>query len=68
MPGKELRISPHNSEAEESVLGSLLIDKNAIVKVADWISPPDFYHHNNAVIYAFDLFFRLARWSIFFFR
>ena len=51
MPGKELRISPHNSEAEESVLGSLLIDKNAIVKVADWISPPDFYHHNNAVIY-----------------
>ena len=51
MPGKELRISPHNSEAEESVLGSLLIDKNAIVKIADWISPPDFYHHNNAIIY-----------------
>lgn len=51
MPGKELRISPHNSEAEESVLGSLLIDKNAIVKIADWVSPPDFYHHNNAVIY-----------------
>lgn len=51
MPGKELRISPHNSEAEESVLGSLLIDKNAIVKIADWIAPADFYHHNNSVIY-----------------
>ncbi len=51
MPGKELRISPHNSEAEESVLGSLLIDKNAIVKVADWISPVDFYHHNHSIIY-----------------
>lgn len=51
MPGKELRISPHNSEAEESVLGSLLIDKNAIVKIADWIAPQDFYHHNNAIIY-----------------
>lgn len=51
MPGKELRISPHNSEAEESVLGSLLIDRNAIVKIADWISPHDFYHHNHMVIY-----------------
>jgi replicative DNA helicase len=51
MPGKELRISPHNSEAEESVLGSLLIDKNAIVKIADWINPQDFYHHNHTVIY-----------------
>ncbi len=51
MPGKELRISPHNSEAEESVLGSLLIDKNAIVKIADWVHPEDFYHHNHATIY-----------------
>lgn len=51
MPGKELRISPHNSEAEESVLGSLLIDKNAIVKIADWVHPEDFYHHNHQVIY-----------------
>lgn len=47
----ELRVVPHNTEAEESVLGCLLIDKNAIVKIADWISPADFYHHNNAVIY-----------------
>ncbi len=51
MPGKELRIPPHNTEAEESVLGSLLIDKNAIVKIADWVSPGDFYHHNHARIY-----------------
>jgi replicative DNA helicase len=51
MPGKELRVVPHNTEAEESVLGSLLIDKNAIVKIADWIEPEDFYHHNNAIIF-----------------
>lgn len=50
MPG-ELRIVPHNTEAEESVLGCLLIDKNAIVKIADWVEPEDFYHHNNAVVY-----------------
>ena len=51
MPGKELRIAPHSTEAEESVLGSILIDKNAIIKIADWINPEDFYHHNNQVIY-----------------
>ncbi|HSX24906.1 MAG TPA: replicative DNA helicase, partial [Candidatus Andersenbacteria bacterium] len=51
MPGKELRIAPHHTEAEESVLGSILIDKNAVVKVADWIAPEDFYHHNNSIIY-----------------
>lgn len=50
MPG-ELRVVPHNTEAEESVLGSLLIDKNAVVKIADFVAPEDFYHHNNAVIY-----------------
>lgn len=51
MPGMELRVVPHNTEAEESVLGSLLIDKNAIVKIADFVTPEDFYHHNNAVIF-----------------
>jgi replicative DNA helicase len=51
MPGKEPRVTPHNSEAEESVLGSLMIDKNAIVKIADWVAPEDFYHHNHGVIY-----------------
>ncbi|MEO6077814.1 MAG: replicative DNA helicase, partial [Candidatus Andersenbacteria bacterium] len=51
MPGKELRIAPHSTEAEESVLGSILIDKNAIIKIADWITPEDFYHHNNSIIY-----------------
>lgn len=51
MPGKELRVPPHNLEAEESVLGSLFIDKNAIVKIADWLAPEDFYSHNNARIY-----------------
>ncbi|MCA9382719.1 hypothetical protein KC660_04935, partial [Candidatus Dojkabacteria bacterium] len=29
------KIPPQNLEAEESVLGALLIDKDAIIKVAD---------------------------------
>ena len=29
------RVIPHNLEAEQSVIGSMLIDKNAIVKVSE---------------------------------
>lgn len=37
------RIPPQNLEAEQSFLGSLLIDKDAMIKVADSVSPDDFY-------------------------
>lgn len=44
MPKKNpLKLPPQNLEAEQSVLGALLIDKNAIINVADIITPPDFY-------------------------
>ncbi len=38
-----LRIPPHSSEAEESVIGALLIDKDAIIAVAEFLRPEDFY-------------------------
>ncbi len=37
------KLPPQNIEAEESVLGALLIDKNAIIQVADLLTPSDFY-------------------------
>ncbi|MBT3356121.1 replicative DNA helicase [bacterium] len=46
-----LRMPPHNSEAEESVLGSIMLDKDAIIKIADLISPSDFYNDKNRMIY-----------------
>lgn len=45
------RIPPQDTEAEESVLGSIMIDKKAIIKVADFLIPQDFYRRNNAQIY-----------------
>ncbi len=48
---KEDKLPPQNQEAEESVLGSLIIDKNAIIKVADILSPEDFYQPQNRYIY-----------------
>ncbi|HNY98052.1 MAG TPA: DnaB-like helicase N-terminal domain-containing protein, partial [Candidatus Pacearchaeota archaeon] len=37
------KLPPQNLEAEMSVLGCLMLDKNAIVKVADFLRPEDFY-------------------------
>lgn len=45
------RIPPHNLEAEQAVLGSLLIDKDAIVRIADVITPEDFYKEAHRIIY-----------------
>jgi len=42
---------PHNIEAEEGVLGSLLIDPDALPLVADVLSPHDFYRDTHRTIY-----------------
>ena len=45
------KLSPQNIEAEEALLGSLLIDNEAIFKVADKIEPDDFYKDVHKTIY-----------------
>ena len=45
------KIPPHNAEAEESVLGALMIDRDAIFRVTDILSPDDFYRPDNAKLY-----------------
>lgn len=42
---------PQNLDAETSLLGAILIDSDAIVKVADSITPQDFYDDKNGIIY-----------------
>jgi len=43
---------PHNIEAEKALLGCILIDPEAIYKVADIISPEDFYKPAHQIIYS----------------
>lgn len=45
------KLPPQNLEAEQSVLGALMIDKNAIIKVADFLSEDDFYKPAHQKIY-----------------
>lgn len=44
-------IPPQNTEAEASLLGAILIDSDAIVKVADIVQAADFYDERHARIY-----------------
>ncbi|MCX6808442.1 MAG: replicative DNA helicase [Candidatus Berkelbacteria bacterium] len=46
-----LRMPPQNVEAERSILGAILIDKDAIIKMADIIQADDFYDNRNGLIY-----------------
>jgi replicative DNA helicase len=45
------KIPPQNLEAEASLLGALLIDKEAIIKVADNVGPTDFYNNKHGLIF-----------------
>ncbi|MCL4469700.1 MAG: replicative DNA helicase [Sulfuricella sp.] len=46
-----LRLPPHSVEAEQSVLGGLLLDNSAWDKIADLITEEDFYRHDHRLIY-----------------
>ncbi len=45
------KLPPQNIEAEMSLLGSLMLDKEAIVKVGDFLEPRDFYKDKHQVIF-----------------
>ena len=47
----QLRTPPHSLEAERTVLGALMLDKDAITKVADMIKVDDFYKNAHNVVY-----------------
>ena len=52
------KLPPQSIEAEKSLLGCLMLDKNAIIKVADFLGPSDFYRPAHQEIYqvALELF------------
>lgn len=51
MPELINKLPPQNIEAEQSVLGCLLIDKEAVIKIADLLYPEDFYKDTHGLIY-----------------
>ena len=51
-PGVSGKVPPQNTDAEISLLGSILIDKDAIIKIADIVTADDFYINKHALIFA----------------
>lgn len=45
------RIPPQNIEAEQSVLGSLMLGKDTIIRVADILRPGDFYRQIHNIVF-----------------
>ncbi|PCI25467.1 replicative DNA helicase [Candidatus Peregrinibacteria bacterium] len=48
---KNLKIPPHSEESEKAVLGSVLIEKESLIKVADLLLPEDFYFEKHQKIW-----------------
>jgi len=46
-----LKLPPHSIEAEQSVLGGLLLDNEALDKIADILGEGDFYRHDHKLIF-----------------
>jgi replicative DNA helicase len=47
-----LRLPPHNLDAEQAVLGSMLLDRDSVPQVLEILSPADFYREPHAHIFS----------------
>ncbi len=45
------KIPPHDEDAEEAVIGSMLTDKDAVVAAIEVLKPEDFYRDDNKTIF-----------------
>lgn len=45
------KLPPQNGEAEQSVIGAMLLDKEAVINVAGWLHPSHFYEDRHKTIY-----------------
>ena len=48
---EKLKVPPHSIEAEQSVLGSMLIDPESWDKVAELVTETDFYNRSHQTIF-----------------
>ena len=50
---ESLKLPPNSVEAEQSVLGGLLLENEALDRIADILSQADFYRHDHRLIYTY---------------
>ncbi|KKR29809.1 MAG: Replicative DNA helicase, partial [Candidatus Gottesmanbacteria bacterium GW2011_GWC2_39_8] len=47
----DIKVPPHDDESEKSVLGAILIDKDALAEVVDFLRPEFFYNDLHGMVY-----------------
>ena len=47
-----MRIPPHNIEAEQSVIGAIIMDHEALIVATETLKPKDFYRPDHQEIYS----------------
>ena len=45
------RVLPHSIEAEQSVIGSMLMDKDAVIAASEMLSEADFYQRSYGIMF-----------------
>ena len=45
------KVPPHDIEAEQAIIGSMLTDKDAVISAIEVLKPDDFYREDNKTIY-----------------
>ena len=46
------KVKPHNAQAEQSVIGSMIMDQEAIVAASEILTEEDFYQHQYGVLFS----------------
>ena len=46
------KLLPHDIEAEEAVIGSMLIDGESFLQISSTLTPDDFYREKNRLCFA----------------
>jgi len=47
----ESKLQPQNLDAERAVLGACILDKDAVIKIAEFLTPENFYDDRHRLIY-----------------
>jgi replicative DNA helicase len=50
-PAATFRVAPHNIEAEQSLLGAILVNNEALYRVSDFLNPGHFFEPVHQQIY-----------------
>ena len=50
-PHDQVRVPPHSIDAEQAVLGGLMLATDALTQISDWLEEGDFYRKDHRLIY-----------------